>query len=386
MTLFSGLRALSDRLRLIQGSHWFVRSRPDDGSVACGHWSDQPPEHRCVVKAGSVLIIHFEMWHRASKNQLDETRFMYKFPVVRMREPQPGPTGSRDGPRDMDGWAANADAKSRFVWNWMRGLSPLPTSLGGAAMSELVALMQVEEEPGRTDAAYRAAEFGAPAVDALVRELHREANEALAALPPADEPDHSNPSQLIARTALVAMGAAAVPALLKLLASDHWNVRAAAADALGDIGPTAAGTRTAAVVAALLASLDEDGGESLWVVRNVVEALGRFGAHARSALPALASLLPVGAPSAGPGEGPSYVGTRHNAALAIAKIAALVPVGSVPEACVTELRACVGDPHHVCSGNARIALQALELVASEEARAECGVAGAGAAGTTAALL
>ena len=72
-----------------------------------------------------------------------------------------------------------------------------------------------------------------------------------------------NPAQLFARTALVSVGKPAVTALLGLLESDSeaWQVRAAAADALGDMGTEAAeaaGGKAIAALAAVVADPSED--------------------------------------------------------------------------------------------------------------------------------
>ena len=78
-----------------------------------------------------------------------------------------------------------------------------------------------------------------------------------------------NPAQLFARTALVSVGKPAVTALLGLLESDSeaWQVRAAAADALGDMGTEAAEAAGGKAIAAL-AAVVADPSEDDWVRRH----------------------------------------------------------------------------------------------------------------------
>jgi len=78
-------------------------------------------------------------------------------------------------------------------------------------------------------------------------------------------------------------GLAAVPVLLELLRSDSSEVRWTAADALGQIGPDAAGAAEA-----LGAALKDD---DPLVRRVAAEALGKIGPDARAAVPALIDML-----------------------------------------------------------------------------------------------
>ena len=236
------------------------------------------------------------------------------------------------------------------------------------------------------DAAFRLARLGSEAVKPLVRALRQEGARALAALKERGwshvNPDHTNPAQLVARTALVAVGRPAVPALLALLpctssgGGDGWLVRSAAAAALGDIGPKVAGEHGTAVVAALRARL-EDEGESLWVVRNAAEALGRFGALAAPAPAALTALIWPNALNAGTGPGKSYIGVRHNAVLSIGKIGGAVAPSTLPAGCVEALEDCSREAHHVVAGNARIALGAIALRREKPNSYHCNKAGFG---------
>eukprot|EP01052_Picozoa_sp_SAG31_P042857 SAG31_NODE_6944_length_1841_cov_1.619977_2_plen_420_part_00 len=262
---------------ICKGSHFFVRDRPDDGSEQCGNWRPQPEEHRCTIdEAGTVVIIAFELWHRATKNFASrDTRYMFKFPVVRVEEPTtPRWSHSPRWVHDNMGLLM-VDEKARSVFQWMcgsAGMARQPVAAEPAEIPSLIATMRTEQEPARTDAAFRLGALGTAAVVPLVDALRTEAEEKLDVWN-SDDPDHQNPSQLMARTALVEAGVVAVPALVAVLRDTEergcWASRAAAADAIGDIGPAAA-VHAAEAVEALCERLD-DSAENEWVVRNAAE-------------------------------------------------------------------------------------------------------------------
>jgi HEAT repeat protein len=83
--------------------------------------------------------------------------------------------------------------------------------------------------------------------------------------------------------ALLAMGTAAVPALVQAMDSHSWPIRRSAAFILGEIGSPAAGA-----VAKLVASL---GVPDLQLRTTSLEALGKMGIAAKAALPAVAAFI-----------------------------------------------------------------------------------------------
>ena len=153
----------------------------------------------CVGEAGTAVLIHFDIWHRACPNLTEKTRFMMKFQFTRMTEPTaptwnnrsavfPGGNGSGDRHRGL--WTR--------MWNWHRG-DALATvdgtgasgvdavaqlrdgdleermaaadSLGAAGAGDgtldaLRAALRDEAEPVRLNAAYSLAAIGTPAFKA----------------------------------------------------------------------------------------------------------------------------------------------------------------------------------------------------------------------------
>ena len=131
-----------------------------------------PFEHverkRLIVPAGSVVITHYDIVHRGTRQQpgISARRFMYKFFYLRTREPRvPTWRNSRAAP-DLTGVLPANEAVITRVWSWLRGepaggVSPVDvTTLADALRSPL--------EETRRAAGHALGNAGAAAVDALV--------------------------------------------------------------------------------------------------------------------------------------------------------------------------------------------------------------------------
>ena len=285
-------------------------------------------------EAGTVTIVHYDLWHRATTNRSDRNRFMMKFLFCRMEEPAaPSWNCSFLSWRDP----AAADHLPRLwqsVWNWHLGEEPLPleqNDVGASKWINRAEEQQTGEDKGpleavRLESVYRLSSQGKKGLAELSKMLAEEAprmlDENLAAA-------HTNPSQLFSSFGLSAQGAAAVPYLLKLLRSDIWPLRAAAADILGDTGLPAT-----PAVPHLIDSLKD---ESEWVRRNAAEALGNIASP--EAVKSLASLLTK--------DSCSFV--RHNAALSLAKI------GPDSKSAHSALKQALQDDNLYVRENARLA-------------------------------
>jgi hypothetical protein len=277
---------------VVPGSHWYNdphragRERSGDdifgkGSGTPGHWCHETEEYHAVVPPGSVVIVHYEMWHRATRLLAEDgrMRFMFKFLVVRMNEPTasaPSWDCAADAlPGKQDSWALErADAKSLAIWEWMRGRLPPRSERTmlrpwdetqehrDVLEQQLDALREnnylgTASEPERLDTVFKLGWLGGAAVGPLIDILRKE---SAAKSSWHEQRGLHNPAQLFSRTALVAVGKPAVPALIKLLEDEDWQVKAAAADAIGDIGPEAASVQSGAAVKALIAVLEEPDG------------------------------------------------------------------------------------------------------------------------------
>ncbi len=260
---------------------------------------DSVDELPMVGAAGTVTIVHYDLWHRAMANVGTRDRFMVKFLFTRMREPT-RPTWQHDG-RSWSASGRDDDAVCAHVWDWLRGgVTQSTNTSNDGAIDQLSQQLMVDDEMCRYDAAYRLGAAGADGTRILIDALRVESEHRLDANL---ERSHTNPAQLDAAYGLTAAGVTAVPALVSLLEDEAWGLRASAADILGDMGHEAVGS-----VDALTKRLSD---ESEWVRRNAVEALGNIGAAATSVSTVLSERLTD-----------SDVTVRHNAALALAKIGA----------------------------------------------------------------
>lgn len=258
----------------------------------------------CVGEAGTAVLVHFDIWHRACPNLLEKTRFMMKFQFTRMSEPTT-PTWNNRSPR-WPGGNGSGDRHSGMwqkMWNWHRG-EPF-ADVGAAAVSEADALSQLTSEDlprrmeavgalGRPEASDRALSALDQALRDTAEPVRLNAAYALAAAGDVDrlvaclddsfEPSRQDAAYGLAASGPGANGPAAEPALVAACGDAAESRRAHAAFALGEMGAHV-GTAAAAAVAALVTD------ESESVRRNAADALSTMTAHADHAVPALTRLM-----------------------------------------------------------------------------------------------
>jgi len=280
---------------ILPGKHMYKQISDPDPARA------EETELKLCGPAGTVALVHFDVWHRATENTSDKNRYMLKFQFARADEPTaPGWDNKRRT------WAPGMDDAhseiSKDVWNWLRGETvQKEESPDDARRGELAARFWDGSETERLKLGYQLAEMGSASVlIGLMRE------ETLATLDEteaktADNAHGTNPTIGIAAHALSVMGKAAVPGLIEILKEEHWWVRAVAANVLGRVGRTA----LAAEVPLLGALCDEH----WWVRRNAFEALGMIGVSSDAFVLALGSALTD-----------DDYRVRRNAALALAKM------------------------------------------------------------------
>ena len=231
-------------------------------------------------QAGTVTLVNFDSWHRATANRSDKKRYMLKFQFTRMQEPS-GYGHTPWQPADND----KHQALSTHVWKWLSqnnggdSMHVAPDENG--SVSQLIAGLRDTDESVRLNSAYALGGLGESAVPALMEALRDEA-EALSETnltKTAANPQGGNPAELYSSQALTEIGQSSVPALISVLDDASWSTRAAAADTLGNLGSLA----EEAVPALIQGLLDE----SSWVRRNAAEALGTIAAPAKDIVPAL---------------------------------------------------------------------------------------------------
>ena len=259
---------------------------------------DQP----LTVEAGSVVVIHGDTWHRAMRNYSHELgekkkRFMLKFYFVRTEEPYMSATPSWDHRGDTTWRPVDGDQDddaAEPTWRWLLGKEAVTTCQATAAVPRTAALAEdnhnnTEKERVRAIfecAAHAAADsavaeelvemLGSPATEATVNGIllegwNHSTNEFRGPRrqSKACNPSGTNPSDLDAMHCLAAAGSSVLPVLLRALQSkaSPWFQRAAAAAAIGSIGPS-----VTEAASALIAAVLED--EDVWVRRNACESLG----------------------------------------------------------------------------------------------------------------
>ena len=221
-----------------------------------GESAHEQPEMALTGEAGTVTIVHYDLWHRAMPNRSDKKRYMLKFLFIRLDEPQV-PLWERN----VDDWSVLGNgAKSEHpelwesLWDWYNGKqNGTSNGVSHTEVAPLIGALNSDNERERLNAAYRLGRVGADAVPALKQMLHS----------PSDVTRES------AGYALSLMGTPAVPALINALQATEDSVRASAAFALADMGKVA----QEALPALTHAAQDT----SQWVRRHATEGLGLIG-------------------------------------------------------------------------------------------------------------
>ena len=315
-------------------------------------------------EAGTITIIHFDLWHRAMANLTDKTRYMMKFQFVRMdapQEPEWNVTDPHWKLEDIDPTTATHQGTWRHVWNWMAG-----ESNGSAAKSangnltKHITMLSDDDGTVRSDAADDLGLFGESGADAvpyLIEALHDvyepvrlNAAYALGAIgKPAVSPLIETLSvedpimRRMAAYALAAVGTPAVPALSEALQHTEDVVRIEAAYAFAQIGSAAA--------SAIPALMERTKDSTVEVRRYLPEAFGGLGAIAAPAVPVLCDIL------ASDADGQA----RFDAALALAQI------GPAASDAVPVLANALNDENRYVRDNAVLALKRIDTPEAESA-------------------
>jgi len=293
--------------------------------------------------AGTVALVNFDVWHRATANTSERQRHMLKFQFLRMEEPlEPRWDGIGQNWQHVPG--DPHPGLSAHFWRWLSGAADDAAESPPHDKTKLLTALQSDDECHRLDAAYALGALGERAVSTLIDTLRAEAR-AKANSNQAKTPANvqgGNPADLDTAHALTAIGSPAVPALLDELDSTDWPLRAAAADILGNLGLEA--REAAPALARVLADKNH------WVRRNAAEALGTLTPKDDQSTAALATALTdINEP------------VRRNAALALAKI------GSAAAPAVSALRDALADENRYVRFNALLALQRIGTPAALDA-------------------
>ncbi len=291
-------------------------------------YNDQPDNGQVELplagEAGSMTIVHYDLWHRAMPNRTDQNRYMMKFLFTRMEEPDQ-PSWNNEGAE----WIPSDDGQRlmwQHLWAWHLGTGNGAHGSENGSISELIDALRSESESTGLNAAYALGAVGAPAVPGLIEALR----------------DESEMVRRNASYALSAIGAPAVSALIDAANDPNEEVRVIAIDALGDMGSSAQEAVPTLIQAA------QDG--SAEVRKVTVEGLGIVAQSCSTAVPALMEGLT---------DADEWV--RRNSSLALARI------GSKAEEAVPALKTALKDENRYVRANAAHTLHQIDTPEAKDA-------------------
>ena len=213
--------------------------------------------------AGTVALIHFDSWHRASANTSRKDRYMLKFQFARMAE-HDGPGWNHSSSVWSPGIPDPQPVVSQRVWSWMGG---------GASVADDRAVLESEldavSEADRLDATFRFVAQGNGRVGEAISAVRKQSLDTIGdtTATTSDNAHGTNPTPGTAALAVSCAGDEAVGDIVPLLRDESWWIRAVAANVLYRIGSTGSYDGLAA------AATDDH----WWVRRNALEALGEIG-------------------------------------------------------------------------------------------------------------
>ena len=217
------------------------------------------PDLKVTGPEGTVALIHFDSWHRASANRSQTNRYMLKFQFARTQRHE-SPTWDHRSAEWSPGIEDSQSLVSRDVWSWIRG-EPSVVGLNGSDASE--------GEETELSKAYKAAESKSQ-IPELVNRFCADAIDTVeeTTAKTQDNAHGTNPTPVPLACALSHSGTAAVGEVASRLDDPSWWVRANCAHILYKIGRDSGVAEDAVVRAA------ED--SHWWVRRNALEALGEI--------------------------------------------------------------------------------------------------------------
>ena len=300
-----------------------------------GESAHHQPELALTGEAGTVTIVHYDLWHRAMPNRSDKKRYMLKFLFIRLDEPQ---TPAWD--RSATDWHTLDNPEEaehpelwESLWDWYSGKqNGTANGVSNAEVETLIRALGSSNERARLNAAYRLGRAGTAAVPTLKKALY-------------------SPSDAIreyAGYALSLVGTPAVPTLIDAMQATDDAVRASATFALADMG------KTAQEAIPILTRAAQDPSE--WVRRHATEGLGIIGQQVSEDidLSEAVQVLTTGLCD-------DYHWVRDNAARALAKL------GEVAEPAIPALVAQLEDENRYVRFHAAMALKQIKTPAAQEA-------------------
>ena len=300
-----------------------------------GESAHEQPEVVLCGEAGTVTIVHYDLWHRATPNRSDKKRYMVKFLFSRLGEPQAPSWKS-----DTADWHNIEESEHpelwESLWDWYYGKQNGTANGSGLqtppTVDTLMETLDSDNERERLNAAYRLGKVGADVVPTLKQALH----------------GTSDAIRNYAGYALSLTGAPAVPILIDALQATDDAVRGTAAYTLADMGKTA----QEAMPVLTRAAQDPDA----WVRRHATEGLGLIGQQVSDEMDMSETVQVLTN-----GLHDDYYWIRDNAARALAKL------GTHAEPAIPTLAAQLEDENRYVRFHAALALKQIQTPESQDA-------------------
>ena len=300
-----------------------------------GESAHQQPELALTGEAGTVTIVHYDLWHRAMPNSSDKRRYMLKFLFIRLDEPQTPAWKSETADWRALGNGEDAEHPELWesLWDWYNGKQNGTTNgVSHTEVDTLIGNLDSDNERDRLNAAYRLGRGGTAAVPALKQALHSK----------------SDALREYAGYALSLIGAPAVPTLIDAIQEADDSVRASATFALADMG------KAGAEAIPVLTRAAQDSNE--WVRRHATEGLGIIGQQVSEDVDLSEAVAVLTA-----GLRDDYHWVRDNAARALAKL------GTVAEPAIPDLVAQLEDENRYVRFHAAMALKEIKTPEAQDA-------------------
>ena len=250
---------------------------------------NQSQEFKIFGPAGTIAIVHYDIWHRATANTTDRHRYMMKFLFQRCTEPISVSPNSKLNAKNTLASQREESLVVDYHWHWFQGHAVNKDS-SGTPCTDKEANMLIDRlgenypEPERTETTYQLGQLGELVTDLLLEKLQNGVSE---------------PARLNVAAALSVIGQSAIPGLKEVLMnSGDWWIQATAADSLGDIGKPAAGILSALMDTVLnprLSGIENPDSQvtdlGQWVRRNAIYALATIAESLSETIPVVTKAL-----------------------------------------------------------------------------------------------
>ena len=297
-----------------------------------GESAHEQPDLSLCGEAGTVTIVHYDLWHRATPNRSDKKRYMVKFLFSRLGEPQ-APAWKSDTTHWHDSGESEHPELWGSLWDWYYGKqNGAANGVSHNEVDTLIETLDSDNERERLNAAYRLGRIGEAAVPTLRQALHGK----------------SDAIRNYAGYALSLTGAPATPTLIDALQATNDAVRGTAAYTLADMG------KTAEEAIPVLTHAAQDSSE--WVRRHATEALGLIGQQISEDID-LSETVQVLAN----GLHDDYYWIRDNAARSLAKL------GTRAELAIPTLVGQLEDENRYVRFHAALALKQIQTPEAQDA-------------------